>query len=280
MSSVIRQSSAALQLPPGHTFDWPFRTRALTRWCLALAAVVVLMGAGSRGLANALSDADTAFAAGDYPAAMRAYESALSSQGPSAGLYYNLAMTQLRQSQPAEAALSLRRAILLDPRRADARVALSDLERSQGIAPEPSAWTVRWRQILAEYAPLKALTITGSVVAWTGAFLLLFAIFRSARKFWPVTISLTLLVVGKAIFLAAYLADPRVSERDAAVVLAGSGASLLAAPADQSAVVMKVPAGANLYVHRRSGEWSYCETPTGEKGWTSSKAIERVVPSA
>lgn len=229
---------------------------------------------------DALSDADAAFVAGDYPAAMRAYESALSAQGPSAGLYYNLAMTQLRQNQPAEAALSLRRAIMLDPRRSDARVALSDLERSQGIAPEPSAWTARWRQILAEKVSLTALTIIGSVLAWVGAFWLLWVVFRKGRKFWPVTIALVLLCVGKAIFIAAYLADPRVSERDAAVVLAGSGVSLLAAPADQSAVVLKVPAGANLYVHRRSGDWSYCETPTGEKGWTSTKSIECVVPTA
>ncbi len=243
-------------------------------------AAALLLATATVACADALSEAGTAFEAGDYPAAMRAYESALSSQGPSAGLYYNLAMTQLRQSQPAEAALSLRRAILLDPRRSGARVALSDLERSQGIAPEPSAWTARWRQILAEKVSITALTIAASVIAWAGAFLLLFAIFRKGRKFWPVTMSLALLLAGKAVFLAAYLADPRVSERDAAVVLAGAGTSLLAAPADQSAVVMKVPAGANLYVHRRSGEWSYCETPTGEKGWTSSKSIERVVPAA
>lgn len=263
-----------------YSFDRSLRARARALWSCSLAAFLILLGSSSRSFANALSDADAAFAAGDYPAAMRAYESALSSQGPSAGLYYNLAMTQLRQSQPAEAALSLRRAILLDPRRSDARVALSDLERSQGITPEPSAWTARWRQILAEKVSLSAMSITGSVLAWTGAFWLLFVIFRKGRKFWPVTLSLALLFVGKAVFLAAYLADPRVSERDAAVVLAGSGVSLLAAPADQSAVVMKVPAGANLYVHRRSGEWSYCETPTGEKGWTSTKAIERVVPTA
>lgn len=250
----------------------------ISHWSLVV--FLVLLGSAPRLFSDTLSDADAAFAAGDYPAAMRAYESALSSQGPSAGLYYNLAMTQLRQSQPAEAALSLRRAILLDPRRSDARVALSDLERSQGITPEPSGWRVRWRQILAEKISLPALTITGGVLAWTGAFWLLFLIFRQGRKFWPVTVSLLLLFLGKAVFLAAFLADPRVSERDAAVVLAGTGVSLLAAPADQSAVVMKVPAGANLYVHRRSGEWSYCETPTGEKGWTSSKSIERVVPTA
>jgi tetratricopeptide (TPR) repeat protein len=245
----------------------------------SLAALIFTAGAIT-SFAGALADADTAFAAGDYPAAMRAYESALSSEGPSAGLYYNLAMTQLRQSQPAEASLSLRRAIMLDPQMIDARVALSDLERSQGVAAGPSGWTSRWREIVAEKIPLTALTITGSVIAWVGAFWMLLAIFRSGRKFWPVTAAIVLLAIGKGLFVVAYLSDPRVSGRQAAVVLAGEGASLLAAPADQSAVIVKVPAGANVHIHRRSGDWSYCETPNGEKGWTATKSLERVVPTA
>jgi tetratricopeptide (TPR) repeat protein len=250
---------------------------AICRW--SLVALVVFVGPAPLR-ADAVADALTAFEAGDYPAALRAYESALSAEGPSAGLYYNLAMTQLRQSQPAEAALSLRRAILLDPQMTDARVALSDLERAQGVAAGPSHWSARWREILAEKVSLKALMILGCAAAWTGAFLLLVAIFRSRRKFWPVLGSLLLLVAGKGLFAASYLADPRVADRDAAVVLAGGGAALLSAPADQSAVVAKVPAGASLHVHRRSGDWSYCETAGGEKGWTPSKSIERVIPTA
>jgi tetratricopeptide (TPR) repeat protein len=245
----------------------------------SLAAVLCVAGSVS-SFAGALNDADTAFAAGDYAAAMRAYEAALSSEGPSAGLYYNLAMTQLRQNQPAEASLSLRRAIMLDPQMIDARVALSDLERSQGVPAGPSGWTSRWRDIVAEKVPLPALTIAGSVIAWIGAFLMLRAIFRRGRKFWPVTTAIVLLAIGKGLFVIAYLSDPRVSGRRAAVVLAGDGATLLSAPADQSELVTKVPAGGTVHVHRRSGDWSYCETPAGEKGWTSTKSLERVVPTA
>jgi tetratricopeptide (TPR) repeat protein len=245
----------------------------------SLVAALCVAGAAT-SFASALTDAQTAFTAGDYPAAMRAYEAALSSEGPSAGLYYNLAMTQLRLSQPAEASLSLRRAIMLDPRMTDARVALSDLERSQGVPAAPSGWMSRWREIVAEKVPLTALIIAGGVIAWIGAFLMLRAIFRRGRKFWPVTGSFALLALGKALFFVAYFSDPRVADRQAAVVLAGGGASLLSAPADQSAVVAKVPAGASVQVHRRSGDWSYCETSAGEKGWTATKSLERVVPTA
>jgi len=247
---------------------------------LSLAALI-LAASSLASFASALTDADTAFAAGDYPAAMRAYESALSSEGPSAGLYYNLAMTQLKQGQPAEASLSLRRAILLDPQLTDARVALSDIERSQGVPPAVSGgWRAHWRQIVAERIPLQVLTIAGSTIAWVGAFAMLAAIFLSRRKFWPVVGAFALLAVGKGLFFVAYLSDPRVSERRAAVVLDAAGVSLLSAPADQSAVVAKIPAGGNVYVHRKSGDWTYCETPNGEKGWTATKALERVVPTA
>ena len=251
---------------------------AIRHWSLA---ALILAASSVASFASALTDADTAFAAGDYPAAMRAYESALSADGPSAGLYYNLAMTQLKLSQPAEASLSLRRAILLDPQMTDARVALSDIERSQGVpAATAGGWRAHWRQIIAEKIPLQALTITASVIAWVGAFAMLVAIFRSRRKFWPVVGAIALLAVGKGLFVVAYLSDPRVSERHSAVVLDAAGASLLSAPADQSAVVAKIPAGGNVYVHRKSGDWTYCETPNGEKGWTATKALERVVPTA
>jgi tetratricopeptide (TPR) repeat protein len=245
----------------------------------SLAALLVLAG-WEAASAGAVQDADKAFAAGDYPTAQRAYQTALSSQGPSAGLYYNLAITQLRQNQPGEASLSLRRAIMLDPRMIDARIALSDLERSQGVPPPPLHWTARWKEILAEKAPLPALMITGCVVAWIAAFLLLRAVFRSERKFRAVLGSLVLLAVGAGLFSVACLADPRISERHAAVVLPSGGTTLLSAPADQSAVVTKIPAGGCVYVHRRSGEWTYCETPSGEKGWTATKSLEPVVPTA
>ena len=245
----------------------------------SLVAALCVTGSIS-AFASALTDAQTAFAAADYPAAQRAYETALSTEGPSAGLYYNLAMTQLRLNQPAEASVSLRRAILLDPQMTDARVALSDLERSQGVPAAPSGWKARWREIVAEKIPIPALTIVGSLIAWTGAFLMLLAIFRRGRKFWPVMGAFVLLAFGKAVFFVTYLSDPRVSERQAAVVLPAGGASLLSAPADQSAVVAKIPAGGSVHVRRRSGEWSYCETPSGEKGWTATKSLERVVPTA
>jgi len=239
-------------------------------------AMIVFFGLIVTGRADALQDAGTAFASGDFSAAARAYETALATSGPSAGLYYNLAMAQLKDGQRPQAALNLHRAIMLDPRMMDARVSLSEIERSQGVPSVPAGW----RGTLAERAPLQTLVVTGCVLAWLGAFLLLYVLFKSGRKMLPAFGAVFLLLFGAAAFLAGTLADPRIAARKGAVVLAEDGINLLAAPADQSATVSRLPAGAFLTVLQRSGEWTYCRTPKGDSGWVPSSSLQSVVPAA
>jgi tetratricopeptide (TPR) repeat protein len=226
--------------------------------------------------ADLILDGKTAFAKGEYPAAADAFRSALSTNGPSAGVYYNLAMAEQKSGQRAEAALSLRRALTLDPRMVDARIALSDIERSQGVPLAPSSW----RDIVAEHAPIKTLLIVGSASAWLGAFLLLFAIFARAGRMLPLAGAAGLLVLGIGIFLLGYLADPRVSDRNVAVVRESEGVPLLSSPANQSATVTRLPAASPVRILQERGEWTFCSAPSGEKGWAPSKSLEAVVPAA
>jgi tetratricopeptide (TPR) repeat protein len=226
--------------------------------------------------ADLILEGKAAFAKGEYPAAADAFGSALSTNGPSAGLYYNLAMAEQKSGRRAEAALSLRRALTLDPRMIDARIALSEVERSQGVPLTPSSW----RDIVAEHAPIRALLIGGSALAWVGAFLLLFAIFARAGRALPLAGATALLVVGVGIFLLGYLADPRVSERDVAIVRDSEGVPLLSSPANQSATITRLPAASSVRILQERGEWTFCSAPSGEKGWAPSKSLEAVVPAA
>ena len=226
--------------------------------------------------ADLILEGKAAFAKGDYPAAADAFRSALSTNDPSAGLYYNLAMAEQKAGQRAEAALSLRRALTLDPRMVDAQIALSEIERSQGVPRAPS----NWREIVAEHAPIKTLLIVGTTIAWLGAFLLLFAIFARAGRMLPLAGAAGLLVLGVGIFLLGYLADPRVAERNLAVVRDSEGVSLLSSPANQSATVTRLPAASPVRILQERGEWTFCGAPGGEKGWAPSKSLEAVVPAA
>jgi tetratricopeptide (TPR) repeat protein len=241
---------------------------------LSLACLLLLAATWAR--ADAIQDGNAAFAKGDYPAAILAFESALKAQGPSAGLYYSLGIAQQKDGQRAAAALNLRRSIMLDPRMVDARMALSEIERSQG-APSTQP---NWRQFVAERAPLDVLLIAGCGLAWLGAFLLLFVIFGMGGRLFPAVGAAVLVAAGAGIFLTGYLADPRVSERNSAVISEKEGATLLSAPADHSATVIRLPGAAPLRILRRSGEWTFCSAPGGERGWVPSKSLEAVIPAA
>ena len=107
--------------------------------------------------AETIQDGNAAFAKGEFAAAIRAFESALATQGPSAGLYYSLGVAQQKEGQRPQAALNFRRAVMLDPRMVDARMALSEIERSQGVPPAPSTW----RELVGERMPLGTLMHRG-----------------------------------------------------------------------------------------------------------------------
>jgi tetratricopeptide (TPR) repeat protein len=248
----------------------------LTVNCARKFSLVGLLLTALCAKADPLQDGNAAFSKGDYPAAISAYESALATRGPSAGIYYSLGTAEQKDGQYPRAATNFRRAILLDPRLGDARIALSEIERSHGAPSFPSSW----RERVAERAPLKALQVTGSIVAWLGAFFLLFAVFARGGRLLPVAGATSLVAAGVGLLAVGFLADPRVYEKNVAVVSQKEGAVLLSSPADQSSTVLRLPGAAPVRVMGRSGEWTYCGAPGGERGWIPSKSLEAVVPAA
>lgn len=226
------------------------------------------------GRADAVQDARNAYAKGDYEAAARSFQTAIASQGPSAELYYNLAMAQVKAGERPAAALSLRRALMIDPHLADARVSLSEIERSQGVPVQGDDW----RAQVHTRVPLPSLLVAGAVTFWLGAFWLLAGVVRGKRRAGPVVLAILLVLGGGGLAGAAAFADPKMSERDAGVILGGSEVTVLSAPADSSEVVMKLPPASPVKILGRSGEWTYCKTATGEKGWLPTSSVEKVVP--
>lgn len=233
-----------------------------------------MIGLASAAMADPAQDGNTAFAQGDYAAAVRSYETAIAAGTTSAGLYYNLGMAQVRDSERPAAAVSFRRAIMLDPQMIDARMALSELEKSQGVSVRTG-----WPEKVAEKAPLQPLMIAGNVIAWAGAFLFLFGIFRKSGKVLPIFAAVVFVLLGGAMLAAGYLADPKIQEARSGVISADGGTALLSAPADQSDTITKLPACSPVKILKQSGDWTYCEASGGQKGWTSAKAITPVLPA-
>lgn len=241
-------------------------------------ATLVLLGNSGGGLALAQEDsiieaASAAYESGDYETASRDFETALASGEKSFGLYFNLAMSQRKEGQAGKAVLNLRRAILLEPRNVDARVALSDLERSKGIPMPASDWKAKF----AEHLPLLPFLVCGFLVFWAGAFLGLFGAFQS-RGYGRLVVGVVMAAAGAAIFSAAYVSDPRFALRESAIVTSSEGVTLLKSPAERSEAVAKLPSGSMVRIVRTNGEWSYAKLPDGKSGWLLANGLTRLVP--
>lgn len=234
---------------------------------------VLVVGTPMPGLAAPIEAAAEAYEKGDFAQAVREYETAISSAGPSAGLYYNLGIASKKAGDVGGAALALRRSLMLNPRSVDARMALSDLERSAGIALNPPAWTDR----LAEYVPLVPLLVIGFTGFWFGMFLILAAVGLQRRP-WMLASGVAVAVAGAVVFTAAYLSDLRFAWRFAAVVVDSEGVSMGQAPAERSQAVAKLPQGSLVRMVRESGDWAYCRLPDGRTGWIPQAAVKPLVP--
>lgn len=236
---------------------------------LAMAVVFTAMP----GRAAPIEAAAEAYEKGDFAQAVREYETAIASAGPSSGLYYNLGVASKKAGDVGGAALALRRSLMLNPRSIDARMALSDLERSAGIALNPPTWTDR----LAEYVPVVPVLVIGFMGFWLGMILVLAAVGLQRRP-WMLASGVAVAIAGAVVFSAAYLSDLRFAWRFAAVVVSSGGASMGQAPAERSQAVAKLPQGSLVKLVRESGDWAYCRLPDGRTGWIPRTAVKPLVP--
>lgn len=222
--------------------------------------------------ADTLLDARARFASGEYEQAARLFEQSLEQQVPNAGVFYELGRAFSKAGNNARAALSFRRALILDPRFSAARSALRESEMALGISPPGKT---DWRDIVIERMPMDFLTLAGTAIFWIGAFWLLLAVFRSRRGFsWGAS----LILIGLLVLALVWLCDPRITHRAQAMVLTHGGTTVLNAPADQSEKIANMPEGGVVRLLSQRGRWFYGELPTGTKGWFLTEGIVPVIP--
>lgn len=224
-----------------------------------------------------LSDARARYAEGEFKQAAKLFEQFLESSAPQAAVYYELGRSFRLSGQDARAALSFRRALVLDPRFAPARAALQETDADLAI-PRVSPG---WKQRVVERVPLEGLALVGTLLTWAAAFVLAVLLLRRAPAGRPMlALGVAALLFGAAAITLAWICDPRISERNDAMVLATGGTTLLAAPADQSEKIAALPEGAIVKILSQRGRWFYGQTGSGQRGWFLTEGIVPVIPPA
>ncbi len=227
--------------------------------------------------ADVLADALVRYADGEFAQAAKLFEQALEFSAPRAAVFFELGRSQRQNGQDAAAALSFRRALILDPRFAPARAALEDTNADLAIPRTPPGW----KQRVLDHVSLDALVLAGTVLLWIGAFLLAILVFRRApARRLPLAFAILCLAFGCASLALSWICDPRISQRTDAIVLTTGGTNLLSAPADQSEKVARIPEGGLVKILSQRGRWFYGQTPAGQRGWLLTQGIVPVIPPA
>lgn len=213
--------------------------------------------------------ANQEYTAGDFKAAIADYEELLRSGEDTSNLFYNLGNAYFRQKDFGRAILNYERALALDPRHPEAQANLRlvrDEARALELAPN------RWEPWLT-IADSNEYAITAAIAFWIGAFAFTSFVLNKRRSAFAFAI-LSLLVAAAAIF-AVYELEHGKNGRGLAVVIKDNTEARIAT-ADTANRVLVLPAGSEIQIASRRGDWIYAALPNNLRGWMPATSAEPV----
>lgn len=253
---------------------------AMSHRPVAQAQSPVAVPAGARLLAEAAR----ASAAGVHDDAARLYEAAAADGARDPGVYFNLANAWLAAGEPGRAAVNYARAAAGAPRDADIRHNRAWL-RAQ-LPPELAGTPVAgWRAWVDAVRGWAAPVDLGRV-ALAGWWVLAAAMItrrrasRRVRRLTRLAEALALVLVGAAGLTAVAMRVDARTRPAAFVVSPAAEVSDGPGPPEELRAVAELPAGVEVRILERRGEWVRIVWPGSDAGgWLPAHAVERVEPS-
>ncbi len=255
------------------TACFPYRGSNPAIRAASLFALFILFAASLR--ADVLADARARYAEGEYQQAAKLFEQALETAQPSAAVFFEFGRCLRQAGQDGRAALNFQRSLILDPRFTPAAVALAETNTDLGIPKSAASWKDR----VLEHVPMDTLALTGTALFWAGAFAvtLLFLLRAVRRRGWY-ALGMICLATGIGALALSWICDPRITDRNTAMVLTKGGASVLSSPAEQSEKVASLREGTQVQILSQRGRWFYGEVPGGTRGWFLTEGIVPIIP--
>lgn len=244
--------------------------RCLSVTALTIVALAIFAFSFTARAANAVSafeQANAAFAAGNYPAAIAQYDRILAHDGASAPVLFNLANAHYRAGQFGTAILDYERAQMLAPRDHSIAANLQLAREKVGV----SAPALNPLQQMAQSASPNSLAWIGSI-----AFIVICLVLGVNRflpglgkiKFAGGFAALTLLAVVAAFAI-------RWPEFHRAIVVTANAPARIA-PANTAAESFALKAGEPVTIAKNYGRFILARTADGKSGWISDKDLGRV----
>ncbi|MFL6584642.1 MAG: tetratricopeptide repeat protein [Chthoniobacterales bacterium] len=240
--------------------------------------IIALLIAASASLVPAragqdasFTEANQAYAAGDFRKAIDGYEQLVRDGRWSSNLFYDLGNAWYRAGDFGKAILNYERALALDPHQPEAEANLR-LVRDQARALEmrPDA-----AERYVAFATANQWTIAAALSFWIAALVALTSLFATRRSVARATIVALALVVCGASTWAAWTKENGWHGRSLAIVI-GNKTEARLATADTSASVLVLPPGSEVQIVSTRGDWTYAILPNAQRGWIPAGALQPV----
>jgi tetratricopeptide (TPR) repeat protein len=248
---------------------------------LAVAALVSTLGASAvRAQGELFEEGNRLYQQEDFPGAVAAYESVLSAGWESAALHYNLGNAHFKSGELGRAILAWERALVLEPRDADALANL-ELARSltvDAVEPLPRFWpidVVSWWVHLMPLGLLRVL-VGGAWLAATGGVVARILSRRAIVSAWGTRIAVGAAVVVVVLGTSLAARELGLGRAERAVILVDA-VPVRSAPADQDDLTLfEIHEGTRVRVDRRTGSWAEIVLDDGKVGWVPGEAFEEI----
>ncbi len=244
-------------------------------------SIVLILLLGIAQFINAAvtkEEADQAYQANDFAAAIEKYEAILNTEGESADVYYNLGNSYYKEKNIAKSVLNYERALLLSPGDADIRFNL-EMARSKTvdqITPVSEVFIVTWMNSLINVMSEKEWGVVGILSFWLMLVSLIVYIFGRRILYKKIgfagVVVFLLIVIGANIFASSQKAE--LINRTGAIVMSPS-LTVKSTPNESGTDLFVLHEGTKVYVEDDSmREWKEIRLEDGKKGWVQTSTIE------
>jgi tetratricopeptide (TPR) repeat protein len=217
------------------------------------------------------SAANQQYAAANYKQAAEQYEDLVRKNEGNAPIFYNLGNAYFQLHDFGHAILNYERALALEPNHPEAQTNLS-IAREEAHALElPSDW----RDQVQRFARPNQYAFWACGAFWIGALMLAKVMGASTRRRGLLIVGVAFLIVSGSLAFLVYSLEIGPRGRNLAIVANGETQARLAT-ADTAANVLTLPAGSEITIEEKRGEWAYALLPNGMHGWVPLREIDFV----
>jgi hypothetical protein len=217
------------------------------------------------------SKANQEFASGHFKDAIAAYEQLVYANQWSANLFYNLGNAYFRAGDVGHAILNYERALALDRHHPEAQANLQ-IARDEARALE---LTPAGAERFAQFADSNQYAIVAAIAFWIGLFCFAAWMFERRRSNGKLVLAILCLLIF-ALTAAAIVVLENGGRGGGFAVVTGNGVEARLATADNARSVLALPAGSEIKILSKRGDWIFAALPNNLRGWITAKSAEPV----